>query len=117
MTGLINGASLSHYAEVARHAGLDPAGMLREFGLPQRCLVDPELTIPIDSVRELLESSAERSGVEGFGLLMSEARRLSDLGPLGLLVREQPTLRLAVKAFVHYGKRLNEALLLEVEET
>jgi AraC-like DNA-binding protein len=91
--------------------------LLREFGLPQRCLTDPELTVPIDSVRELLEKAAERSGVEGFGLLMAEARRLSDLGPLGLLVREQPTLRLAVEAFAHYGRRLNEALLLEIEET
>ena len=29
---------------------------------------------------------------------MAEARLLSDLGPLGLLVREQPTLRLALEA-------------------
>jgi len=117
VTGLIRSASLSHFAEVARRAGLDPARMLREFGLPQRCLAEPELTVPIDAVRELLETAAERSGVEGFGLLMAEARRLSDLGPLGLLVREQPTLRLAVEAFVHYGRRLNQALLLEIEET
>jgi hypothetical protein len=39
-------------------------------------------------VRRLLEVSAERSGVEAFGLMMAETRRLSSLGPLGLLVRE-----------------------------
>jgi AraC-like DNA-binding protein len=117
VTGLIRSASLTHFEEVARRAGLDPGGMLREFDLPKRCLVDPELKVPIDSVRELLETAAERSRVEGFGLLMAEARRLSNLGPLGLLVREQPTLRLAVEAFVHYGRRLNEELLLEIEET
>jgi AraC-like DNA-binding protein len=116
VSGLIRSTSLSHFGEVARRVGLDPGQLLREFGLPQRCLTDPELTVPTDAVRELLENTAERSGVEGFGLLMAEARRLSDLGPLGLLVREQPTLRLAVEAFVHYGRRLNEALLLEVEE-
>ncbi|HWZ74557.1 MAG TPA: AraC family transcriptional regulator ligand-binding domain-containing protein [Casimicrobiaceae bacterium] len=116
MPGLIRSASLTHYADVARRAGLDPGRMLREFDLPQRCLEDPEIKIPIDSVRRLLEVSAERSGVEAFGLLMAEARRLSNLGPLGLLVREQPTLRLAVEAFAHYGRRLNEALLLAIEE-
>jgi AraC-like DNA-binding protein len=114
---LIRSASLSKYAEVARQAGLDPHRMLSEFNLPQRCLREPELMVPIDAVRQLLEASAARSGVEGFGLLMAEARRLSHLGPLGLLIREQPTLRLAVDAFVRYGSRLNEALFLTIEES
>ncbi len=117
MSSLIRSASLTHYAEVARRVGLDPGAMLREFGLPQRCLHEPDLMVPIDSVRQLLEASAERSGVDGFGLLMAEARRLSNLGPLGLLIREQPTLRLALEAFVRYGRRLNEALLLTIEES
>jgi AraC-like DNA-binding protein len=116
MPGLIRSASLTNYADVARRVGLDPAKMLREFGLPPRCLTESELKIPIDSVRRLLEASAERSGIEGFGLLMAEARRLSNLGPLGLLVREQPTLRLAVEAFVRDGRQLNEALFLTIEE-
>ena len=116
MPGLIRSGSLAHYADIARGAGLDPATMLREFELPQRCLLDADIKIPTESARSLLEASAERSGVEAFGLLMADARRLSDLGPLGLLVREQPTLRLAVQAFVQYGRRLNEELLLAIEE-
>jgi len=116
MSGLIRSGSLTHYADVARRAGLDPGRMLREFDLPQRCLEDAEIKIPIDAVRRLLEASADRSGIEAFGLLMAEARRLSDLGPLGLLVREQPTLRLAVEAFARYGRRLNAALLLAIED-
>jgi AraC-like DNA-binding protein len=117
MIGLIRSASLTHYAEVARPAGLDPYRMLSEFGLPPRCLKQPELMIPIDAVRRLLEASAERSGVEAFGLLMAKARRLSNLGPLGLLIREQPTMRLALDEFVRYSNRLNEALFLTIEET
>ena len=116
MVHRIRAASLSKYAEVARRAGLDPQRMLSEFALPPRCLEEPEVRVPLAAVRELLEASAARSGVEGFGLLMAEARRLSDLGPLGLLVREQPTLRSALDAFVHYGRRLNEALFLTAEE-
>ena len=63
MSGVIRSASLTNYAEVARKCGLDPARMLRECGLPARCLDDPETVVPIDGVRELLEISAERSGV------------------------------------------------------
>lgn len=115
MISIVRSASLTGYAEVARRAVLDPARMLREFDLPPRCLDSPELKVPVDAVRRLLEASAERSGIEGFGLMMAEARQLSDLGPLGLLVREQPTVRLAVEAFVRHGRRLNDALFLTLE--
>jgi AraC-like DNA-binding protein len=117
MRGLIRSASLASFAEVASATGLDPMALLREFELPARCLQEPELRIHVDSVRRLLEASAERSGVESFGLRMAQARRLSDMGPLGLLMREQPTLRHALDACVTYANRLNEALYLTIEES
>ncbi|HEY3178118.1 MAG TPA: AraC family transcriptional regulator [Casimicrobiaceae bacterium] len=117
MKGLIRSASLTNFAEVARKVGLDPSRLLSEFELPQRCLRDPELAVPIDRVRRLLETCAERSGAEGFGLMMAETRRLSNLGAVGLLVREQPTLRLAIEALARYSRPLNEALFLTLEET
>jgi len=49
-------------------------------------------------------------------LMMAETRRLSSLGPLGLLVREQPTLRLGAEALARYANRLNEALFLTIED-
>lgn len=117
MRGLTRSASLSSFGEVARRAGLDPNALLREFELPQRCLSEPELRIPADSVRRLLEASADRSGVESFGLRMAESRRLSDLGPLGLLMREQPTLRHALEVCADYANRLNAALYFTLEES
>lgn len=113
---LVRSASLTNYADAAGAVGLDPSAMLREFGLPVRCLTDPELRVPLDAVRRMLEASAERSGCEAFGLRMAESRRLSHLGPLGLLIREQPTLRRALDEFVHHGHEMNEALYLAVEE-
>ena len=117
MKGLIRSASLTNYAQVARDAGLDPQRLLREFGLPSRAMRDPELKVPIDAVRSLLEESAARSGVEAFGLLMAETRRLSNLGPVGLLVREQPTTRLAIQALARYSRPLNESLFITLEES
>lgn len=117
MGGLTRSASLSTFGEVARAAGLDPNALLREFDLPLRCLTEPELRIPVDSVRRLLEAAADRSGVEAFGLRMAHARRLSDMGPLGLLMREQPTLRLALETCTNYANRLNAALYFTLEES
>ncbi|HUI99884.1 MAG TPA: AraC family transcriptional regulator ligand-binding domain-containing protein [Usitatibacter sp.] len=112
----VRSASLTNYAEVAREAGLDPLRMLREFGLPQSSLAESDLKLAIGGVRNLLEASAERSGVEAFGLLMAEKRRLAHLGPLGLLVREQPTMRHALEALARYANRLNQALFLTLED-
>jgi Arabinose-binding domain of AraC transcription regulator, N-term len=61
--------------------------------------------------------AAERSHNEAFGLLMAETRRLSNLGPLGLLIREQPTVRLAIEALARYSRELNEALFVKLEES
>lgn len=117
MTHFIRSGSLSQFPDVARGAGLEPMRLLREFGLPRACLDEPDLMIPIEPVRQLIEAAAERSGVESFGLLMAESRKLSSLGPLGMFVREQPTLRDAIDAFTHYARLLNEALIMTLEES
>jgi hypothetical protein len=98
MRRLIRSASLTGYAEVAAAAGLDARRMMAEFHLPPAALREPELKVPVDAVRGLIEASAERSGIECFGLLMAEKRRLAHLGPLGLLMREQPTMHHALQA-------------------
>jgi hypothetical protein len=48
---------------------------------------------------------------------MAEARRLSNLGVLGLVVRDQPTLRSALDALVRHVHLHNEAMTVTVEES
>jgi AraC-type DNA-binding domain-containing proteins len=117
MPYFIRSGSLTGFPVVALDAGLDPLSLLREFGVPQRCLDEPDLMMPIEPACRLLEAAATRSGVEGFGLLMAEARKVSSLGPLGMFAREQPTLREAVEAMARYGRLLNESLVIWIEET
>lgn len=88
---VVRSASLRGYAELARSVGLDPSAMMRRVGLPRRCLDDPETLIGADAVARLLELSAEESGVESFGLRLASTRRLSNLGPLALVLRQEPT--------------------------
>ncbi|MGU7773932.1 AraC family transcriptional regulator [Burkholderia sp. MR1-5-21] len=116
MRKLIRSASLTHYAEIARASGLDPYQMLAEVGLPAESLSEVDLRIPAEKVALLLELSAQRSGVEAFGLRMAETRRVSNLGPLALAVRDEPTLRHALNAAARYSHLQNEAVFIGVEE-
>jgi AraC-like DNA-binding protein len=114
---LVRAASLTHYAEIATACGLDAPGMLSDVGLSASMLNEPDLMVPAERVAQLLENSAAASGVESFGLRMAETRKLSNLGPIGLLVRDQPTLRDSISVLIRYQAQLNGALSVNIEES
>ena len=116
MSAFVRSASLTHFAEVAAQYSVDPRSLLVDVGLPPRCLDDPDVKIPARLVGRALELAAERAGEPAFGLRMVELRRLSNLGPLGLLVRDEPTLRSALEALMRYIHVHNEALAARVEQ-
>lgn len=115
MSAQVRSASLTHFAQVANDVGLDAHALLAEAGLPARCLDEPDLMIPSAAVARLLERAAARSGERAFALRMVASRRLSNLGPLGLLVRDEPTLRSTLQALVRHIHMHNEALALHLE--
>lgn len=117
MPVLVRAASLTHYVEVARRCGLDPWPLLREAGLPASCMGNPDLRISVEAVRWLLETSAERAREPAFALLMAEGRRVSNLGVLGMLIREEPTVRHAMRSLVSHGRSHNQALIHRIEES
>jgi len=115
MPALVRSASLTHFVETAAACGLDGRALVAEVGLPLRALDDPDLKIPASQVGRLLELAAERAQEPAIGLRLAESRRLSNLGPLGLLVRDEPTLRRALEALVRHIHLHNEALTLQLE--
>jgi AraC-like DNA-binding protein len=117
MTPLVRSAALTHFADVAAQCGLDARALVAEVHLPARCLDDPDLKMSATATAALLELAAERAKEPAFGLRMAEARRLSNLGPLGMLVRDEPTLRSALDAVVHHIQLHNEAIALRVVES
>ena len=117
MPSLVRAASLTNYSEVARGAGLDPLRMLADAGLSASVLREPDLMLPADRVGQLLESSAAASGLESFGLRMAESRQLSNLGRVGMLIRDQPTLRDSIAVLVRYQAMLNGSLSVMIEES
>jgi len=116
MSNLVRGAALTNFSEVARKTGLDPYRLLAQVGLPVNCLQEAELQLATEPVRKLLELAAQESGVDNFGLLMAESRKLSNLGPFGLVLREEPTVRHALESVMRYRHLRNDALLISLED-
>src|SRR5215468_2360148 len=117
MPRFIRSACLTNYVPVARSFGLDPYPLLKEAGLDRSCLTDPEMKIPVGDVCRLLEHSARSARAEDFGLRMSEPRRLSELGPLALAMRDAGTLREALQSASCYVSLHTDSLLLSLKET
>ncbi|MBR1159467.1 AraC family transcriptional regulator [Bradyrhizobium elkanii] len=115
-TKLFRAAILTGYGDVANSLGLDARRLLRRFGLHGLDLDDANLLIPASSVVELLEHSATAAGVDDFGLRMAAKRSLAHLGPIGLVAREEPTLRQAIKLFERHFRLHSETLILHLED-
>ena len=116
MLKLVRSASLTDYLEVACSVGLEPSRMLAGVGLSRRCLQNPDFKVPEAAVRELLEVSAAAAGIDDFGLRLAEKRKLANLGPLALLVRDQPTVRQGIEAWIQNSKVHTDSVSLRVEE-
>lgn len=117
VSGTFRAATLSNYIEVARQVGLDPYQMLRRVGIDAQVLSHPNLLLSPMRVARLFEASAEASDCPDFGLRMAEARRISDLGVVSLLILHLATLRDVLDTTVRYRSLLSSALALHLEET
>lgn len=116
MAALVRSAALTHFAELAAACGLDARALLARVGLPSRCLSDPDLKVAAHRVGAVLEIAAAEGHEPAFGVRLAESRRLSNLGPLALLVRDEPTLRRALETLVHHIHVHNEAIAAQVSE-
>ena len=116
MTSLVRSACLTNFAAVAARCSLGALALLKEVGLPARVLEEPDVRVPALAVGRLLELAAARGGEPAFGLTMAESRRLSNLGYLGMLVRDEPTLRGALEALMQNIHLHTDALALRLEQ-
>jgi AraC-like DNA-binding protein len=116
MSNLARAAGLTGFADLALSLGLDPYKIAAEAGVPGAALADPDMRVPARGIERMFSLAAERSGVEDFALRISETRRLSNLGPIGLAVREQPTLGKALAQLARYIWLQNDAYSVSLEE-
>ena len=107
---------LTNYDEVARFVGLDPAPMLKRAGINPSDLRDPEQWLPARKLLALIDSSADRSGRDDFGILLGKCRTFTSLGPVALLLKHEATLREIIAAGMEYSYLLNDLLQMEVRD-
>jgi AraC-like DNA-binding protein len=85
-----------------RQLGVDPVRILADIGLAPDALNRGEQRIPYAAMGALLLEGAKRTGCSHFGLLCGRAWHVSDLGLVGELVRNSPTVGDALRTLAVY---------------
>jgi AraC-like DNA-binding protein len=109
-------ATLDGYVGLARSCGLDAPYLLAGVGLTVADLAVPDKWVPAVAMVRLLDRSARESGLEDFGLRLGRLRRLSTLGPISVVLRQERDLRGALGLLVRWQHSYNEALRLRLDE-
>jgi AraC-like DNA-binding protein len=109
-------ATLSGYADLARSLHLDPAELMAAVGLEVADLEVPDRWVSGVQAARLLELSSERSGREDFAFRLAQHRALGTLGPLSVILRDEPDLRSALHLLTRYDDLYTGVLDLELEE-
>lgn len=113
---MMRSASLDGYVSLARSFGIDPFRLIDKAGISRQCLASPDLKISISAYCRLLDASASAASADDFGVRLAESRQLSTFGPVGLVMREQPTVRRAIHALMDNIRLHNESASLQLEE-
>lgn len=114
MTELVRAAILTGYFPTMEALGADPLPLLREVGLSEKLLSNPEQVISHRAAMRLLERGVEVTGCTTFGLRMAENRELANLGATSLLIAHAANLRDALAALNQYRNRINSRLVLQI---
>ncbi len=115
---LIRSSAIAGYPALARSLGLDPARLARRARLNLSSLSSPDHQIPARGAYRLLELSATASGVADFGLRLAatHTRGLSHLSALGLLARDEPDVRRALRRIVDNINLHSTCIALSLQE-
>lgn len=115
MAGTVRAALLADFPDLSRQFGIDPLPLLRKAGLDLAVIANPGLNVPAAQVADLLELAAQASNREDFALQLAMRRNLAHLGPSGLVISQQPSLRHALAMAERYRHLLNEVLYVGIE--
>jgi AraC-like DNA-binding protein len=87
---------------IIRQLGADPISIFADVGLAPDCFDRPEQRIPYAAMGALFQEAARRTGCAHFGLLCGRVWHLSDLGLVGEIVRNSPTVGRALQTLTVY---------------
>ena len=99
-----------------RRLGADPVTVMAAANLGPAVLDDPENRISYAALGRLLRECVVRTGCAHFGLLAGRMWRIADLGIVGELMRNSPTVRAALRKLVLYQHLNSEGAVAFVRE-
>ena len=111
----VRAAAITGMTALCRSYGVDAGRVLRAAGLPADIEAQPDRRVPVTAVNEALERAAVACGRDDFGLRLSELRGFSNLGPIGLIARDEPSVGSALAAIEAYLPLHNDALAVTRE--
>lgn len=106
----VRAAAVSGLGALCRSYGADPARVLRAAGLPATVEAAPDRRVAVTAVNRAFELAAAATGRDDFGLRLCELRGFSNLGPIGLIARDEPSVGAALAAIEAYLPLHNDAL-------
>jgi AraC-like DNA-binding protein len=95
-SSLVRMAPTMTVPSLLRELGVEPAGLLAEFGLVPGHFDEPDRLLSFESRSALLARCAQAARCPHFGLLVGQRGTTSVLGPVGFLMQSAPTLRAAL---------------------
>jgi len=116
LTPFVRYATLNRYVDLGRELGIDPVSLMRVHGLDPSGLAHPDHRVPAAAAARLLTETATLTGHDDVGLRLAELRQISTLGPLSLVLREEPDVRSALTLLLRYEHSYNEALRMRLDE-
>ncbi|HEY6983458.1 AraC family transcriptional regulator [Reyranella sp.] len=99
-----------HIVEDVRRAGLASDGLLKQVGLKQEELDDPENRIPYAAYVGLIERAAVLLDRPDYGLRLGAAHDIRDNGLIGFIALNSPTLKDALANVERYVSVTNEGI-------
>lgn len=114
MSQLGRSAGLTGFLDLCIEVGVDAHALAAAVGLPAEVLTNPDLRVSVESMHRMIEMAAAQSSEGDFALRMAETRRISNMGAVGLAIREQSTVRKALQAYTRYQWLQNDAYSLKV---
>lgn len=111
----IRAAAVTGLSALCRSYGVDAAQILRTAGLPAGIEHDPDQRVPVTAVNLVFELAAAACGRDDFGLRLSELRGFSNLGPISVIARDEPTVGTAFAMIEAYLPLHNDALAVSRE--
>jgi AraC-like DNA-binding protein len=91
---------------VLARAGIDPAALVAQAGLPAEALRG-EITAPLARIQAFVDAAARRLGDEVFGLGLAELVSAGVYGVAEFLVRSAPTVEAGLQVLGDYGPLIN----------